>query len=107
MAGEGGRVVVAEKSYAGCALASSGGWLHLAWTGADTRINLVSSVDGRAFGGKQTLPARSSKVVREDSRSSFDDPWSSTMSSTSKTVPLSPALAASASFKISESNWNF
>src|SRR5262245_9894298 len=92
----GGNVVLDEKSYAGCALASWGGRVHLAWTGSDYHVNLLSSADGRAFDGKQTLPSRTYKFVREDSsRSQFDD-RSHMSSSTNRAVALSPALAASA-----------
>ena len=94
MAGVGGNVVLDEKSYAGCALASWGGRIHVAWTGSDYRVNLLSSPDGRAFDGKQTLPSRTYKLVREEtSRSQFDKSHMS--SSTTKAVALSPALAAS------------
>ncbi|HET6953276.1 MAG TPA: hypothetical protein VFI47_23045, partial [Acidimicrobiales bacterium] len=59
--------VLAEKSSASCAVASARGALHLAWTGSDSRLNLVSSGDGRHFGGKRTLPHRSSQTVWRNS----------------------------------------
>jgi hypothetical protein len=77
-------VVLDERSNAACAVASSPGRVRLAWTGTDTRLNVLTSADGRVFGDKHTLPFRS-YIVEHDTDSDGH--------STSKTVALAPALA--------------
>lgn len=78
-------ITIPERAGATCALGSSGDRLCLAWTGTDTRLNLLWSRDmpvrdGWRFGGKQTLDHRSSSTQSNGQ--------------TSSTVPLPPALAA-------------
>ncbi|HEY7069443.1 MAG TPA: hypothetical protein VH479_04985, partial [Acidimicrobiales bacterium] len=84
MVGLASSVVLDEKSNAACAVASSPGRVCLAWTGTDTRLNVLSSADGRTFGDKHTLPFRS-YIIEHDTDSDGN--------STQKTVPLAPALA--------------
>lgn len=73
-------VVLEETSAAACALASHDGWLHLAWTGSDGRLNVMTSADGVSFGGKATLRHRSSRTESSGEHS--------------RTVLLAPALVA-------------
>jgi hypothetical protein len=92
--------VLGEKSSTSCAVASWQGLLHLAWTGSDTRLNTISSPDGRRFENKRTLPHRSSKTVTRDPGTTGVGPsrgrtlGDSTM--TTETVPLAPAMVATA-----------
>lgn len=77
-------VRLSEKSASPFAAAGWHGQLYLAWTGSDLHINLASSPDGRAAGGKQRLAQRSYLKVT-----------TSTGESTSTTlVALPPSLAA-------------
>ncbi|MGH9224822.1 MAG: hypothetical protein ACRD2W_13845 [Acidimicrobiales bacterium] len=75
-------MILDERSSAAPALAPG----YLAWTGRDTRTNVLPIADGTAFGDKQTLDERSSRV---DARST----GASVSESTRETVPLGPALA--------------
>jgi hypothetical protein len=88
MVGFDDHVVLKETTATAPALAVDGDRLHLAWTGTDTRLNTLSSTDGEEFDGKRTWPARSSKQVTESSSGP-----GGTTTSTTRTVPLSPALA--------------
>jgi hypothetical protein len=81
-------VVLDERSYAACAVASWQGRLCLAWTGTDLRLNTMWSTDGRQYAGKQTWQHRS---YRSESSTNM-----STGSSDTTFVPLGPALAAAA-----------
>lgn len=76
-----GHVVLEETSGAACAVASWDGWLHLAWTGSDTRLNVMVSADGMSFANKATLRHRSCRT-----ESSGDS---------TRTVSLAPALTPS------------
>jgi hypothetical protein len=76
-------VVLPEKTGTSVALAWGEGRLHLAWTGNDSRLNLMSSRDGYHFEHKQTFPHRSSRI---ESGRGKDDMMT--------TVPLAPSLAA-------------
>jgi len=84
VAGLASSVVLGEKSDAACAVASFSGRVCIAWTGTDTRLNLMSSADGQVFGNKTTLPFRSYRLEHDTD---------SDGSSTTRTVPLAPALA--------------
>jgi hypothetical protein len=75
-------VVLDERSSASCAMASWEGRLHLAWTGSDDHLNVMSSPDGQHFEDKRTLPHRSFKKRHEPGPGS-----------TTKTDSLAPALA--------------
>ncbi len=74
-----------EKSSAAVALASWHDQLHIAWTGTDMHVNLASSPDGREITGKQWLTYRSYK---QETTSTGD-------STTTRDVPLAPAIAVS------------
>ena len=80
-------VRLGEKSSAACAVAAWGDHLYIAWTGTDLRLNVAWSPDARVITGKQRLAERSYKMV---SRSSGSD-----AGTTTESVPLAPALAAS------------
>jgi hypothetical protein len=77
-------VVLGERSNAACAVASYQGQVRLAWTGTDTRLNLLYSSNGQTFGDKRTLPFRSYVTESQDDGNG---------GSTRRTVPLAPALA--------------
>lgn len=90
-------VVLGEKSSTSCAIASWRGDLHVAWTGSDMRLNTMSSPDCRHFVAKRTLRHRSSttettrrnRVVSAGVSAGVYD-----SETTTTTVPLAPALAA-------------
>lgn len=82
-----GLVAVPEKSAASCALTSQGEWLCLAWTGTDSRLNMIWSQDGRHFNRKRTLDHRS---YRTESTSTGTGRNRST---STRTIRLAPALA--------------
>ena len=68
-------IVLDETSSTSFALASERGVLHLAWTGSDSRLNLMGSHDGVRFGVKSVLPHRSYRQSDDSS------------------IPMAPALA--------------
>jgi hypothetical protein len=72
-------VTVHERAGAACALGAANGSLCLAWTGTDTRLNLLWSADGRTFTAKETLHHRSSHTQSNGQSTSV--------------TPLPPALA--------------
>jgi len=83
-------VTLREKSSAAPALTSWQGRLYVAWTGTDTRLNVMSTPDGRSFSDKIRLDEKS---YRTESSSSMGPGGSST----TDYICLSPALAGSAS----------
>ena len=82
-------ITLDEKSSTSPTLASSGDRLFLAWTGSDTRLNVMSSTDGRRFIDKTRLDQRSYRIETR-SASSTSSGFSET-----ETIPLAPSLAAS------------